>query len=70
MTDKNEYEEIIASLDRIIAMQDRMVEKISNMDGKIKMITQEINNLPSKKMSDGCVASMKENKVWNTTGPR
>jgi predicted transcriptional regulator len=47
MTDKNEYNEIIATLDRIIEMQDRMIEKISNMDGKMKMITEEINNISS-----------------------
>jgi predicted transcriptional regulator len=68
MTDKNEYDEIIASLDRIIAMQDRMIEKISNMDGKMKMITEEINNMSSEKLYDDAVKSM--NEKWDTTGPR
>jgi len=45
----NEYEEIISTLDRIIAMQDRIIEKISNMDGKMKMITEEINNISSER---------------------
>jgi predicted transcriptional regulator len=65
----NEYNEIIATLDRIIAMmQDRMIEKISNMDGKMKMITEEINNISSEKLYDDAVKSM--NEKWDTTGPR
>jgi predicted transcriptional regulator len=48
----NEYQEIIATLDRIIAMQDRIIDKISNMDGKMKMITEEIENIPSEKLND------------------
>jgi uncharacterized coiled-coil protein SlyX len=52
-------EEIIATLDRIIAMQDKMIEKISNMDGKMKMITEEINNISSEKLYDDAVKSMK-----------
>jgi predicted transcriptional regulator len=68
MTDKNEYNEIIATLDRIIVMQDKMIEKISNMDGKMKMITEEINNISSEKLNGDAVTSMREK--WDTTGPR
>ena len=68
MTDKNEYNEIIATLDRIIEMQDRMIEKISNMDGKMKMITEEINNISSEKLNNEASVSMAER--WSTTGPR
>ena len=67
MEDNNEYKEIIATLDRIIAMQDRMIEKLNGVNNTMNELNEYI---PSKKMSDGCVASMKENKVWNTTGPR
>jgi predicted transcriptional regulator len=68
MTDKNEYNEIIATLDRIIEMQDKMIEKINNIDGKMKMITEEINNISSEKLNDDAVTSMREK--WDTTGPR
>lgn len=63
----NIYDNIIETLDRIIAMQDRMIEKLNEVND---MMREMNNNISSKKMSDGCVASMKENKVWNTTGPR
>jgi hypothetical protein len=54
----NEYDNIIATLDRIIAMQDRMIEKI-----------EEINNILSEnKLNDDAVVSMREK--WDTTGPR
>jgi len=55
----NEYDEIIATLDRIIAMQDRIIEKISNMDGKMKMITEEINNISSERINNEAVDSMR-----------
>jgi len=51
----NEYDNIIATLDRIIAMQDRMIEKI-----------EEINNILSEnKLNDDAVVSMVER--WDTT---
>jgi len=61
----NEYDNIIATLDRIIAMQDRMIEKI-----------EEINNILSEnKLNDDAVVSMKEKWVgmkekWDTMEPK
>ena len=68
MEDNNELKEIIATLDRIIEMQDRMIEKINNMDGKMKMITEEIENISSEKLNNEASVSMVER--WSTTGPR
>ena len=61
----SEYDEIIATLDRIIAMQDRMIERINGMNG---MIDNMMNEISSNKLIDDAGTSM--NEKWDTTGPR
>jgi hypothetical protein len=63
-------QDIMELVDRMITRMDGMIEKIDRISSMIDEMKTEIDNRSSKKMSDGCVASMKENKVWNTTGPR
>ena len=65
MIEKNEYSEIIATLDRIIAMQDRMIEKLNGVNNTMNELNEYIS---SRNMNDDAVASMREK--WDTTGPR
>ena len=65
MADKNEYDEIIATLDRIIAMQDRMIEKLNGVNNTMNELNEYIS---SRNMNDDAVASKR--KIWDTTGPR
>ena len=51
----NEYQEIIATLDRISAMQDRMIERMEGIIGKMDNM---IDKIPSDKLNDDAVASM------------
>jgi hypothetical protein len=54
----NTYDEIIASLDRIIATQERIMDRLMGMDNKIRELNDNIsseNNIVEK---------------WDTTGPR
>jgi hypothetical protein len=63
---KIEHDEIIATLDRIIAMQDRMIERINGMNG---MIDNMMNEISSNKLIDDAVTSMNE-KFKTYDGPR
>ena len=63
-------QDIMELVVRMITRMDGMIEKIDRISSMIDEMKTEIDNRSSKKMSDGCVASMKENKVWDTTGPR
>ena len=64
----NEYNEIIATLDRILEMQERMIGRLDGMIEKINEMTSEIENISSEKLIDDAVRSM--NEKWDTTGPR
>ena len=44
MADKNEYDEIIATLDRIIAMQDRMIEKLNGVNNTMNELNEYISS--------------------------
>ena len=44
MIEKNEYSEIIATLDRIIAMQDRMIEKLNGVNNTMNELNEYISS--------------------------
>jgi len=62
----NEYQEIIATLDRIIAMQDRMIEKLNGVNDTIKELNDYIS---STNINNDAVDSMRE-KFKTYDGPR
>jgi len=61
----NEYQEIIATLDRIIEMQGRIIEK---MDGMVEVMDNMLDGISSANINNDAVTSMVER--WDTTGPR
>ena len=44
MIEKNEYSEIIATLDRIISMQDRMIEKLNGVNDTMNELNEYISS--------------------------
>ena len=44
MIEKNEYSEIIATLDRIISMQDRMIEKLNGVNNTMNELNEYISS--------------------------
>jgi len=66
MADKNEYDEIIASLDRIITMQDRMIEKLNGVNDTMNELNEYIS---STNINNDAVDSMRE-KFKTYDGPR
>jgi len=65
MENNNTYDNIIETLDRIIAMQDKMIKKLNEVNDMMKEMN---NNISSEKLYDDAVRSM--NEKWDTTGPR
>jgi hypothetical protein len=63
MKSNNEYNEIIATLDRIIAMQDKMIERINGMNGMIDNMMNEIS-------SNTTTSTTGENNLSTYDGPR